>query len=69
MSVWVTPGIPLTTTRAVPETASPAPIASRHDSRSPRYSGLSSMSETGSTTIKSAAFVAVDRAMPQWAKT
>ena len=26
------------------------------------------MSETGSTTIKSAAFVAVDRAMPQWVR-
>ncbi len=27
------------------------------------------MRATGSTTIKSAAFVAVDRAMPQWART
>src|SRR5438876_3251323 len=61
----VTPGTPLRTTRTAPATASAAPAASRRVSRSPRSSGPSTTSVSGSTTMSRAALVADERAMPQ----
>src|SRR5436190_15783408 len=61
--------MPLTTTRAAPATASAAPRASRDVRRSSSRVGPRSMSATGSTTISSAAFVAVEAAIPQLART
>ena len=65
-SLSVTPGIPLTTRTTVPAIVSAAPTAPRRDSRSPRYHGLRRIIATGSTVIKSAAFVAVECAIPQF---
>src|SRR5215831_5537752 len=65
-SFSVTPGIPLTTRTAVPAIVSAAPIAPCRDNRSPRYHGLSKMSAIGSTVIRSAPFVAVECARPQF---
>ncbi len=64
----LTPGIPLTTITAAPSTVSAAPTASRRVSRSPRTRGENRISATGSTVISSAAFVAVEWAIPQLPK-
>jgi hypothetical protein len=59
----------LTTRTTVPTIVSVAPIPPRRDSRSPRYHGLRRIIATGSTVIKSAAFVAVECAIPQFEQT
>src|SRR5262245_54888505 len=68
-SLSVTPGIPLTTRTTVPAIVSAAPTPPRRDSRSPRYHGLSRIIAIGSTVTRSAAFVAVECAMPQFEPT
>src|SRR5262245_45086668 len=64
----LSPGMPFRTTSVAPPRVRVVPTSSRHVSRSPRKSGERRIREMGSTVMRRAALVAVDRAMPQLAK-